>query len=115
MNITLSPIDDHFFRNVRLNLTAFIHLRSPLEPPFTTFTHSWTRSGASLNSSRQLVISNNTVELGPLLLQTSLVIMALDGEGADDGEYTCTVHIVSSNDLVMRASASSTRAIYVEG
>lgn len=62
-----------------------------------------------------LLIDEGVVLLDELHYKTSLVILALDGSGRDDGEYTCSVNVSSNNDLVVGASAMSLKNIFVEG
>lgn len=101
VNITSSPIDNHFYPGLRLNLTCYIHLTSLLEPSLR-ISATWEKSGAIITANEELVLDTNLVRLGSLLYKTSLVISALDREGRDDGQYVCTVNVSSDNAVFCR-------------
>ena len=75
----------------------------------------WTRSGDVVTADEHFLIDQTPIQLGPLLYQASLAIRGLDGDGGDDGTYSCDVHIVSSSDHVLGASAQVSKHIGIEG
>lgn len=119
MSISSSPIAAHFYAGLRLNLTCYIELTppSPLDEgaSIVRLSSTWEKSGTILVPNEHLLIDEGVVLLDELHYKTSLVILALDGSGRDDGEYTCSVNVSSNNDLVVGASAMSLKNIFVEG
>ena len=115
VNITSSPVDNHFYPGLRLNLTCYIHLTSLLEPSLR-ISATWEKSGAIVTASEEeLLLDPNLVKLGSFLYKTSLVIAALDREGRDDGDYVCMVNVSSDNALIVGFSVMSHRTVQVKG
>lgn len=108
--------DAHFYAGLGLNLTCYIHLTSPLDQQnIVSLSSNWEKDATPLTTNEQLSIEQDPVFLDNHLYKTSLVIPALDAGGSDDGEYTCSVNILSNSNYVMGASAISLKNVFVEG
>ena len=114
VTITGSPIDSHYFSGLQLNLTCHIQLQMPMEYRVSV-SSQWSKSGSVLTSNSRVSVDDGTVVAGPLLYQSSLVFISLDGTRGDNGDYTCSVAVHPINVPHLHpVTVSATHTVTVE-
>ena len=108
------PVDSNFYTGLELNLTCIVHL-SPTGldvPTSMAVSADWSKSGTSLTTNSRVTVDKGPVEVGPLQYQTSLLFESLD-KTRDEGNYTCSVHVIHSLEGFLDAVTDTAASLSV--
>ena len=108
------PVDLSFFSGLQLNLTCIIHI-SPTgldESTSMAVSAEWSKSGTSLTTNSRVTVDKGPVEVGPLQYQTTLLFESLDTT-IDEGNYTCSVHVIHSLEGFLDAVTDTAASLSV--
>ena len=92
VTISSSPIDSHYFSDLRLNLTCHVEFLMPRDYGISV-SLQWKKSDTILTSNSRVSVDEEAFEVGSLLYQSSLVFNSLDETRGDNGNYTCSATV----------------------
>ena len=90
VTISGSPINDHFYTGLQLNLTCQVEFILPVDTELRLST-LWMKAHSNINSDRITVLGSERVSLNPMKYDSLLIFSPLSITSDDEGIYICSV------------------------